>query len=483
MEYFKINNEKIHENFHNHLKIKDNKRILLSGRFGIGKTYFIHEFFKKHEEYEPTFITPVNYQVAKNEDVFELIKYDIILEFISKDIIDTEEVKVNELLSMQFYIQNSSSDLTLDLLSLIPKLGKTTQLIKSLKNFIEDYKKYSQQLKKSELDIVSRYAKMIENTKGSIYESDFLTELIFELQNRIRAKKKNSILVIDDIDRIEPEHIFRILNIFSSHYTFDELTEEDNKFNFDQIVLICDIENIRKIFHAKYGQEVDFSGYIDKFYSTNCFHFNNTSSILNSLDNIFDSVNINKSTVGIVRMIKYVLTDFIKANSVNLRDLQNVPFLEQQLQNNRRFEVTPRFRFTESEIPLVKALFVLRKILGNDDLKVISCFKMCQNKLKDSVIRNKIEFIKNVVPFINIEKTNFEIDSNQTTEIKDLGIEIEFQINNDHDFHLGEQYLTEINRTSRNQPPLKDIVNLTINEFYFILEKVYKNINNLTQEE
>jgi len=481
MENFRINNDKIYEKFLAHLKMPDNKRILLSGRFGIGKTYFIQGFFENHGEYEPTFITPVNYQVANNEDIFGLIKYDILLEFLSKGIIDTEGVQVDEFLSLQFYIQNRSSDLILDLLSLFSKLGKANQLIKDLNNFIQDFKKYSKTINESQLDIVSRYAELVEDTEGSIYECDFLTKLIFELQDRIREKGKKSILVIDDIDRIEPEHIFRILNIFSSHYTID-ISEEDNKFNFDQVILICDIDNIRKIFHSKYGQEVDFSGYIDKFYSKSCFHFNNTSSILKSLDSIFPPLKNNKFKDSIVNVTKYFLTDFIKANSVNLRDLQNIPSIANQLQGNKRFQITEDFSFSESNIPLIKALFTLREILGNDDQKVISCFNNCQQKIGESSIIKKFYFVKNLVPFININQTVFKIDTPQTIEIKDLGIKIQFKIVSTHDFELDQQYEVELIK-SYNSSSQDKKENLKVDEFYFILRTVYKNIINISPVE
>ncbi len=78
------------------------------------------------------------------------------------------------------------------------------------------------------------------------------------------------ILVIDDLDRIDPEHIFRILNIFSAH---DKLGE--NKFGFIKVILVCDINNIKHIYHHFYGKNVDFFGYINKFYSSEVYEYSN----------------------------------------------------------------------------------------------------------------------------------------------------------------------------------------------------------------
>ena len=52
-EEFKISIEELFPKFNEHLEIKNNNRILFSGKFGIGKTYFLNEFFEnKKEDYD-----------------------------------------------------------------------------------------------------------------------------------------------------------------------------------------------------------------------------------------------------------------------------------------------------------------------------------------------------------------------------------------------------------------------------------------------
>lgn len=62
-------------------------------------------------------------------------------------------------------------------------------------------------------------------------------------------------LVVEDLDRIDPAHLFRILNVFSAHidycYKYGNKAEDSiagNKFGLDNIVLVCDFSNIRKLF-------------------------------------------------------------------------------------------------------------------------------------------------------------------------------------------------------------------------------------------
>ncbi|NQU52064.1 MAG: hypothetical protein HQ522_05950 [Bacteroidetes bacterium] len=67
--------DKIKADFQDFLVPDHNRRIIFSGPFGIGKTYFLKEFFEEKEnEYFPVFLRPINYSILSNEDVFKFIK-------------------------------------------------------------------------------------------------------------------------------------------------------------------------------------------------------------------------------------------------------------------------------------------------------------------------------------------------------------------------------------------------------------------------
>ena len=61
------------KDFTEHLNIEGNNRIVFSGRFGVGKSYFLQKFFERRNELVVN-ISPVNYAVASNEDIFSLLK-------------------------------------------------------------------------------------------------------------------------------------------------------------------------------------------------------------------------------------------------------------------------------------------------------------------------------------------------------------------------------------------------------------------------
>jgi hypothetical protein len=67
--------DKIKSDFQSFVTPEHNRRIIFSGPFGIGKTYFLNEFFKeKEDEYFSIFLRPVNYSLLSNEDIFKLLK-------------------------------------------------------------------------------------------------------------------------------------------------------------------------------------------------------------------------------------------------------------------------------------------------------------------------------------------------------------------------------------------------------------------------
>lgn len=87
-----------------------------------------------------------------------------------------------------------------------------------------------------------------------------------------KSSGKEVVLIIEDLDRIDPAHIFRILNVFSAHFD-NQLYGEGNKYNFDKIITVCDYDNIKNIYHHVYGDKTDFIGYISKFSNIEPFNY------------------------------------------------------------------------------------------------------------------------------------------------------------------------------------------------------------------
>jgi KAP family P-loop domain len=283
--------------FKAHLEQQTNERIIFSGKYGIGKTRFLEDFFNLENQeivyesvkYNVYRLFPTNYSIASNEDILRYIKYDIIIEMLKKSI-TLEEIKFSLLDTFPIYLKDNIHKVTAGLVRMIPKLGKEiVECFDRIDKLKEEYLKEHDELNKTPGDRLVEYLEKMESKDGGIYESDITTKIISEAITKDETKE--SILIIDDIDRLDPEHVFRILNVFASHFDANTISGNKNKFNFDKIILVCDFNNIRNIFHHRYGLEVDFMGYIDKFYSSDIYYFDNRKAITGIIKQIFNSIN------------------------------------------------------------------------------------------------------------------------------------------------------------------------------------------------
>jgi len=308
--------DKIKSDFQTFLAPDHNKRIIFSGPFGIGKTYFLNEFFNEKEEYFPIFLRPINYSLLSNEDVFKFIKYDILAQLIAKKKIDIDkEIEIPTSENLKSFLKNNKLLVLKNLLKIIPKLGGFSDSIDAVEELYLEYRKAKENLS-TELS-----AEQIK-----IFNDDFEDHFLSEFDNvsaiikqKIKEENKQCVLVIDDLDRLDPEHIFRLFNVFSAH--FDLEGNDSNKFGFHKIIFVCDIENIRKIFAHKYGTEVDFSGYIDKFYSIRPFFINNDKYIDEYISKRLDFEGV---PIEVIKFIRILISYFFINGKINLRKLENL---------------------------------------------------------------------------------------------------------------------------------------------------------------
>lgn len=266
-----------------------NSRCILSAKFGNGKSYFINKFIEKYsDEYLFIPIYPVNYQVMDNKDIFELIKRDILIRLLSSDLINVENINFSTAFLCYYFFVNNTTDTILDTLELIPDMNlygidiKVGNVIKKVRCIKEKYDAWKNEIVKTKSKMSDDYINHFNNLQGSIYEFDAISQLICDIIKEYKHNNpdKKVVLIIEDLDRIDPAHIFRILNVFSAHFdrysNFSSPTmsiEHNNKFCLDKIVSVCDIENIKNIYSHVYGENTDFLGYISKFSNSKPFKY------------------------------------------------------------------------------------------------------------------------------------------------------------------------------------------------------------------
>lgn len=390
----KISEELFHQpsaEFSKHLNIENNERIIFSGKFGMGKSTFLEWYFSKQEvckRYNVIHLFPVNYSVATNEDIFRYIKYDIITELLNKNYqVEEADVKLDDILKTFF--RKNSDKVAASIIYMIPLLGKqVVNAYDKIKPLIDIFDQVVEEAKNeaSEGDKLVAYIEQIEKSEGNIFEADIITKVIESILERAKEGDgksedvKENVLIIDDLDRIDPEHIFRLLNVFAAHFDQRNSSYSKNKFGFDKIIFVCDIENIRNIFKSKFGLKVDFNGYIDKFYSNTIHNFNSEhyfEFVYNSLTAANVKTHKREYTLGLTMdlYIKTFLEICIKYKMFDLRNVVKWTTLNLDYEEYHRVDDI-RVNFSNYSTPLI--LKFLHDIKGD-----ISSLYESINSLKD----------------------------------------------------------------------------------------------------
>lgn len=383
--------ETAEQEFKYHLQAEHNSRIIFSGKFGHGKTTFLKWFFDQDEQkdkYNIIRLYPVNYSVASNEDVFEYIKYDIITEMLHNEY-EVSDLGTDYFDSLPFFIKKNPLKVIALLVSMIPQVGKdVSDVMGKVDGLITEFKAYHDEHAKavSEGNQLIGLLEGLEEKVGSIYESNAITKLIELVLKRQKEKdsKQETILIIDDLDRIDPEHIFRILNVFAAHF---DLHSGENKFGFDKVMVVCDIENIRNIFKAKYGVDTDFNGYIDKFYSHKVFAYNLVEAFVDFAMDIIDKAAWLLDEIDDVDREDYIRSakETLFSNSSFLRDMLFI------LIDSRQIDLRNVVKWNTHKISYGKHVFIEDVELTTGQfanvffLRVLSDFKGSVNGLIDAI--------------------------------------------------------------------------------------------------
>lgn len=286
-ENFLIPIEDAIRSFRHHVDAYD--RTILSARFGDGKSFFLSHFIENKDVAQRyTFLTifPVNYQVTENRDIFDLIKRDILLQMLLKGVIETEVNITNEV-ALALYLQCQPIGFAESFIPLLSELAMNEDAAKAVavalagkkffKNIKQKLAKIEEQSRVSQLD---SFLNAVE--KNPVVGQDAISSIIQQCLQQYREKHSNKrvVLVVEDLDRVDPAHLFRILNIFSAHIDFcyrfgcqpDE-TLTGNKFGLDKVIFVMDYRNVQRIYSHFYGEGANFEGYIEKFCSSNYFAY------------------------------------------------------------------------------------------------------------------------------------------------------------------------------------------------------------------
>ena len=362
--------------FENHLLSHD--RVILSAKFGDGKTFFLDKFKEKCKENESSpfeFITlyPVNYQVLENKDIFELIKHDVLLQMLQAGMIDVN-YNVTARMAFEFYVQSHFVSVGESFLSMLTACGaddgvtktlfaafKSASWLKSLKKQVDGVKKEVDQT-----ELLDKYLALFD--EKSVYENDIITKIIRDnIESYQKKNGKRVVLVIEDMDRLDPAHLFRIMNVFSAQmdYGYRSMQPVDdtlvgNKFGVGNVVFVMHEKNTEAIFHHFYGEGADYEGYMSKFYNKDIFRF----SLAEEKEKYALGLISHETGLSEDRVKEYFDKEFLTDITIR-RIVFALDKVEEQFQSLEIKEgIKPN--------PQILSLIVIAKRLGVGDDKIIS---------------------------------------------------------------------------------------------------------------
>lgn len=244
---------------------------------------------------------------------------------------------------------------------------------------------------------------------------DRITEIIQNTLSVIQKKKK-VVLIIDDLDRVDPEHIFRLINVFSAYVDQDS---SHNLFGFDHVIFVCDLENIKSIYHHRYGENTNFYSYIDKFYGSPPFEYD-FFKILG--DNIYRLLKKNKVQEnydwgnGSYDKIILILRYFINANILSTRTILNCLKNPTHYQSKFYAIGIDNRIINSEEIPIIQSFVIIQELLGKD-LFIDLAKKLNQSQYNPYTENQIWELItKDCIILSNWKKHNYEI-TNEGTDL------------------------------------------------------------------
>lgn len=364
------------QRFEDHLLSHD--RVVLSAKFGDGKTFFLKKFKEKcmmdaESPFEFITLYPVNYQVLGNKDIFELIKHDVLLQILQAGIIDVK-YEITDRMAFEFYVQSHFCTVGESFFEMLKSCGaddmvtkgflaafKSVNWLKSLKDKVGEFKKEIDQTA-----FLDNYLSTFD--ENSVYENDIITKIIRDNIKAYQEKNgKRVVLVIEDMDRLDPAHLFRIMNVFSAHmdYGYRSMQPIDsslvgNKFGVSNVVFVMHEKNTEALFHHFYGECADYDGYMSKFYNKDIFRF----SLAEEKENYALALISEETGLGEERINEYFDKGFLAAKTMR-QIIFAMDKIEEQFYSIRVMEdIRPNSQILK--------LIVIAKRLGVSNDKIIS---------------------------------------------------------------------------------------------------------------
>ncbi len=370
------------EDFNNHIKV--NKNIILSAQFGDGKSYMLQQFKEKYANlYYFITLYPVNYTIAENSDILEYIKRDIIFQLLRDGLI-SDTTDFSAVCESLFTSENISEFID----DICNSKDNSSLIGTGLKVLLKTKEKYDSE-KKTARKLLHNY----QNQKGGLYEDDLYTLII---KAGLKYPNKTTVLIVEDLDRVDPAHLFRLLNVLSTQFDRPYINDDDykssNKFGFEKTILVLDYEQTEQLYKYFYGSNVGYQGYMSKLITSIPYRYDIKKK---AQDYLYDFI---AKEVGVASGIECFPRIQMKLEKLSVREVVSV--LTARIEGFIKVRSIEMFDGTPcSTICGVTKLLFYMSLLG---------FTIGEFELSLSISQNIESLVKLLAPFILSDKKGRE---------------------------------------------------------------------------
>ena len=156
------------------------------------------------------------------------MKRDILIQLLMSGDLVLDDNKYSYIKSIEGFLSTNFNKIINDAISVVAPLLTFVpkEMIDMLQKNISKFREYHSKINKSQSDTIEDYINSFTNQTGGIYEFDPISRLIWDLLSDLKKQtNKKVVLVVEDLDRIDPAHIFRIMNILSAHWDMNDYSE------------------------------------------------------------------------------------------------------------------------------------------------------------------------------------------------------------------------------------------------------------------
>lgn len=231
-------------------KLEASPSVIFSGKFGSGKTYFLNDYFARNEgRYCKVYTQPSAYYHAADKDPLSYLKYDILMDLLRQtDVSELQGVQLTYFDMLKAMLiptegtEGKNSDVTIIgaavMLLLMATVGaelgaeKLIGMTKSawksnetLQAGLKWLKEKKSKINEDDETKLEEYLKVLGERRNSLFETTAVNELIQALLIRQKegdadegaATNKQTVLIVDDLDRMLPDAALSFLSMLSTH--------------------------------------------------------------------------------------------------------------------------------------------------------------------------------------------------------------------------------------------------------------------------